>query len=101
MCSTRCSRGGRAQPAGLAGDGDIHYRERRDRLGLAVLEYLQIAAAEIADELSLLVQDTNVQLNRVDFSAEGGRLLRDQCGGAGADSEQGDSESTEMPEGTD
>ena len=70
---------------------------------------LVIVAPEIADKPSLLVHDADVQLYRVDFSAEGGRLLRDQCGAAGADSEQGErgpverlhgGESTGMAEGT-
>ena len=70
----------REQRLRLPLDRDVHQRERRDLLRLAVLEHLEVAFAEPGDEAALGVDDAGVDLDVVDLGAEGDRAV---CGGAG------------------
>ena len=67
--------GGEQRPIGAL-DGNVHQRERADRLGLAVLEDLEIFLLQVADVGALLVGDDDVDLDVVDLHLEGRGLRR-------------------------
>ena len=56
-------------------DRDVDEREGRDLLRLAVLEDLEVVRREVGDRRSLRVGDDRIDLDVVDFDAEGDRGL--------------------------
>ena len=66
MTVVACSGAGSARSIGM-----FDLRERRDVLRHAVLEDLEVVAAQVADEAALAIEDRGVDFDVVDLDLEG------------------------------
>ncbi len=68
-------RPGGEQRALDAFERDVHHREGRHLLRLAVLEHLEVGRLEVGDEFALAIEHARVNLDVVDLGAERDRRL--------------------------
>ena len=62
-------------------NGQVHQREDRRRLRLAVFEYLEIVLGQVSDQIPALVSDDRVDFDKIDVGLERHSWLRGACGG--------------------